>query len=78
VDNTFAVPGFLNLDYTCGGVYACTPTADADDLDDLDGDGDTTELILITDGMQLHMQNGGPTGHHHGMGTGMMGSHGRF
>jgi hypothetical protein len=72
VDNRFAVPGFLNLDFACGDTYECTLTAD---VDDLDGDGDTTEMILITDGMETHTEDGGPTGHRHGMGMGMMGSH---
>jgi hypothetical protein len=72
VDNRLAVPGFLNLDYACSGTYQCTL---AEDTDDLDGDGDTTELVMITGGMQTHMMNGGPGGHSHGPGPGMMGPH---
>jgi len=72
VDNRMAVPGFLGMDYTCGGTYGCSLTPD---VDDLDGDGDTEELILLSEGMQMHVQNGGPMGHQHGQGTGMMGMH---
>ncbi len=72
VDNMMAVPGFLGQDFTCEGVYECVLTPD---VDDLDGDGDTEELILISDGMELHMRNGGPTGHMHGTDSDMMGPH---
>lgn len=72
IDNTMAVPGFLGTDYECGEVieYLLTP-----DVDDFDGDGDTEELILRSDAMDLHMTEGGPTGHLHGDDFGMMGSH---
>jgi hypothetical protein len=72
VANTLAVPGFLGLDYTCGGTYTCYLTPD---VNDLNGNGDTQELILLSEAMQLHMQNGGPMGHRHGVGPGMMGPH---
>ena len=74
VGNHMMVPGFLGLDYACGSdtPYECYLQADEDDLD---GDGDTTELILLSQAMQMHMQDGGPMGHHHGGGPGMMGSH---
>ncbi len=72
VENTMAVPGFLQLDYECEGAYGCTLTPD---VDDLDGDGDTEELILLSTGMEGHMTEGGPMGHLHGDGMGMMGSH---
>jgi hypothetical protein len=74
VGNHMMVPGFLGLDYTCESdtPYECYLQPDEDDLD---GDGDTTELILLSEAMQFHMQNGGPMGHHHGDGPGMMGSH---
>lgn len=72
VPNTMMVPGFLNQDYVCGGAYGCTLTSD---VDDLDGDGDTEELIIVSDGMQSHMMNGGVEGHMHGSSFGMMGPH---
>ena len=72
IDNIMAVPGFLGQDFACGGVYECLL---APDVDDLDGDGDVEELIIVSDALQLHMLNGGPTGHMHGADTGMMGSH---
>ncbi len=72
VDNVMAVPGFLGEDFTCDGVYEYVLTPD---IDDLDGDGDTEELIILSDAMEFHMTNDGPTGHTHGDGTGMMGSH---
>ncbi len=72
VDNMMAVPGFLGQDFTCGGVYECVLTPD---VDDLDGDGDTEELIMLSDAMEFHMMDGGPTGHTHGAGAGMTDSH---
>lgn len=72
VDNTMAVPGFLGLDYECRAVYECVLTPD---VDDLDGDGNTEELIIVSDAMQTHMMDGGPTGHLHGDGPDMMGPH---
>ncbi len=72
VDNTMVVPGFLGQDFMCDGTYECVLTRD---VDDLDGDGNTEELIIVSDAMEFHMMNGGPTGHGHGTGSGMMGSH---
>jgi len=66
------VPAFLGLDYECEDTYRFTLTPD---VDDLDGDGDTTELIVQSDALGLHMMNGGPFGHMHGGGMGMMGPH---
>jgi hypothetical protein len=58
-------------------------TTDAADIlipngNDLDDDGDTEELILLSDGVLGHMQSSGPTGHTHrtwGMTGGMMFGH---
>lgn len=72
VDNRMAVPGFLGEDFACEGIYECTLMQD---VDDLDGDGDTEELVMMTGAMDFHMMNGGPMGHGHGSGPGMMGSH---
>jgi len=72
VDNVMAVPGFLGQDFTCDIGYECVLTPD---VDDLDGDGDTEELIILSNAMEWHLMNGGPTGHRHGSGLGMMGSH---
>jgi len=72
VDNVMAVPGFLGEDFVCGGAYGCVLEQD---VNDLDGDGDTEELIILSDAMTFHMMNGGPLGHGHRAGPGMMGSH---
>jgi hypothetical protein len=72
VPNTMAVPGFFGQDYTCDGTYEISL---APDVDDLDNDGDTEELILLSDGMVFHMMDRGPFGHMHGHGFGMMGPH---
>lgn len=72
IDNVMSVPGFLGLDYQCGQTHTFMLTPD---VDDLDGDGDTEELIMLSQGMQMHMLNGGRMGHRHGDGFGMMGSH---
>lgn len=71
IGNTFAVPMFHGLDYTCGETITFTLTPDADDLD---GDGDADELTLLSEGFLTHLADGGPFGHTH-MG-GMM--HGGF
>ena len=70
VDNLLAVPVFLGMDFSCGGTRDFTLTPD---VDDLDGDGDVSELILVSDGLLGHMQFGGPLGHFHG--TGATGPH---
>ena len=36
------------------------------DVSDLDGDGDTEELVLLSDALQNHMTSVGPFGHMHG------------
>lgn len=72
IANTMSVPGFLGVDFACGGTFTCRLTAD---VDDLDGDGDTEELILLSGAMTRHLLEGGPLGHMHGGGFGMMGSH---
>lgn len=59
-DNHFCVPGFLNSDYLCGGDFACSLAPDANDLDQ---DGDTTELIMLTSAMQQHMGTNGMRQH---------------
>lgn len=69
VANTFAVPIFLGLDFTCGSARTFSLTAD---VDDLDADGDVAELILTSDGL-THAESGGPSGHSHK--DGMMGPH---
>lgn len=72
IDNMMTVPGFLGLDYECGQMHRFMLTPD---VDDLDGDGDTEELIMLSQGMQMHMLDGGPMGHQHGDEPGMMGPH---
>lgn len=68
-DNRYCVPGFLNSDYTCGGEFACLL---APDTNDVDQDGNTAELIMLTSAMQQHMGSGGMD--RHGMrGTGLLG-----
>ncbi len=62
VANDIAVPGFLGWDYGCGGRYACQVQPDTDDLD---GDGDTEELIVSTDAFRLHTGQTGMGGHGH-------------
>jgi hypothetical protein len=42
------------------------------DIDDLDGDGDTEELLATTEALYLHIGPGGISGHGH-MGGGMHG-----
>ena len=78
VGNQMALPGFLRMDYACGETYDMFLTPDTNDLD---GDGNTQELILMSQSMQEHMGSGGPMGHMHapspsggmGMGGSMMG-----
>ncbi len=55
-DNRFCVPGFLNSDYSCGGQFRCSLSPD---MNDVDQDGDTQELIMSTSAMQDHMESGG-------------------
>lgn len=72
--NTMAMPAFLGLDYTCGGMHEFHLTPD---VDDLDGDGDTEELVLVSEALEAHMGFGGPMGHSHRSG-GMFYGHGHF
>ena len=73
IDNLAAVPVFLGMDYLCGDTVEFRLTAD---VDDVDRDGDTEELIALSDGLLGHMRNGGPMGHTHRMGMmGMMFGH---
>ena len=65
LDNRWCVPAFLGSDFACGTEYVCHLGAD---IDDLDGDGDTDELLVTTDALTLHMRPGGFFGH-----GGMMG-----
>lgn len=67
ISNTMAVPAFLGTDYFCGGGHHFRL---APDTDDLDGDGDTEELILTSDALLGHMGSGGPMEHNHGDGIG--------
>lgn len=59
-DNRYCVPGFLHSDYDCGGTFASVLSRD---INDLDGDGDTEEMMLVTIGMISHMQRGGMARH---------------
>lgn len=72
IDNVMAVPAFLRLDYNCEDTIRFTLTHD---VNDLDADGDIEELVLQSDAMRQHLLDGGPMGHGHGGGMGMMGSH---
>jgi len=62
IPNTFSMPGFLNLDFACGERFGFTLTPDSDDLDE---DGDTEELVLLSDGLVMHLRDGGPLFHSH-------------
>lgn len=70
VNNRFAIPGFLNRDYACGGVWACTLLADADDVD---GDGDTAEPIVFSDGLLDWLHSPAGAAYHHGPHSGAPG-----
>lgn len=61
-ENTMCVPAFLGSDYLCGSAYHGFLTAD---VDDLDGDGDTDELIVTTEAFGFHTGPGGMGGHGH-------------
>jgi len=64
LDNTMCVPAFRSSDYLCGSAYHGFLTAD---VNDLDADGDTDELIVTTEALMLHLGPIGMGGHHHGM-----------
>lgn len=70
VPNSMAVPAFLGMDFQCGGEMSFVLMPDENDLD---SDGNTTELIIQSQAMMSHMANGGPFGHMHGSDGGMMG-----
>lgn len=69
VSNMMSAPGFVGMNYSCGGEYMFQLMADANDLD---GDGDHQELIIMSQAMVQFMQRGFPTGMGSMMG-GMMG-----
>lgn len=56
ISNMMTVPGFLGTDYTCGSTYHMYLGPDTNDLN---GNGDTQELIAYSQAMQTHMQSGG-------------------
>lgn len=58
--NTWCVPGLLHADYACGDQYRFVV---GPDVDDLDGDGNTTEPVVLTEALELHMGVGGMMGH---------------
>ena len=62
--NTMAVPGLLGSDYQNGQIYHCFLTPDAEDLD---ADGNSEELTVITQALQLHMRLDGMAEHTHMM-----------
>ncbi len=70
LDNAFCVPGFLGSDFTCGAMYECFLTPDVNDLDQ---DGDTEELIVTTDALLEYLDSTefGWLGGHMGMGMGL-------
>lgn len=64
LENTMCVPAFLGSDYLCENVYHGFLTPD---VDDLDADGDTEELIVTTEALYFHAGPGGAGGHGHMM-----------
>jgi hypothetical protein len=54
VGNMMTVPGFLGMDFACGGTYHMYL---APDTDNLTGTGDTSALITMSEAMQTHMQS---------------------
>jgi hypothetical protein len=62
LDNRMCVPGFLGSDFVCGGTYGVSLIVD---VQDLDADGDTSEVIAVTDGLSLHTGRFGMMGHGH-------------
>ncbi len=57
LDNRYCVPGFLHDAFECAGMMQVMLSADEDDLD---GDGDTQELIVTTQVLWEHMRGAGP------------------
>ncbi|MBA5868190.1 MAG: hypothetical protein GDA67_15965 [Nitrospira sp. CR1.3] len=66
VGNAMSTPGFMGMNYSCGEEYAFRLMAD---INDLDGDGDLQELIIMSQAMEQFMKVSFPMG----MGS-MMGS----
>lgn len=66
VGNAMSTPGFMGMNYSCGEEYAFRLMAD---INDLDGDGDLQELIIMSQAMEQFMKGSFPMG----MGS-MMGS----
>jgi hypothetical protein len=62
IDNRMCVPGFLGADYGCDGVFRCLLAPDSDDVD---GDGDTDELMAVTETLEVHMGAFGMMGRGH-------------
>lgn len=60
-DDRFCVPAFLNSDFACEGQFSCSLSPDVNDVNQ---DGDTQEIIMLTSAMQQHMSSGGMN--HHG------------
>jgi hypothetical protein len=63
-ENTMSVPAFLGSDYLCDSAYHCFL---ATDIDDVDADGDTDELIVTTEALEFHTGLEGIRGHGHMM-----------
>lgn len=62
--NQYCVPGFMHADYDCSGTFECFVGPDQDDVD---GDGNTTELVATTQSLHEHLgQNGMMMGQGHG------------
>lgn len=69
VSNTMSVPGFMGMNYSCGDEYMFHLMTDANDLN---GNGDRQEFIIMSQAMEQFMQRGFPTGTGSMMGS-MMG-----
>lgn len=63
-ENTMCVPAFLGSDYLCESTYHDFLTID---VDDLDADGDTEELIVTTEAFDFHAGPRGSREHGHMM-----------
>ena len=50
----------MGMDYACGATYHMYLTPDTGDLN---SNGDTNELILMSEAMETHMQPGGMMPH---------------
>lgn len=56
ISNMFAMPAFLNVDYQCGQTYDFFLQPDTNDVDQ---NGNTEELVVMSAVMQYYMTNGG-------------------